>query len=384
MITLTVFAGSIARCAQPGNANCLMCHSAAGIVRTGSGGASVRVDPARLSQSAHSRLKCVECHADVRDLPQMHAASLARVDCARCHAGDVAHLDAVHTGIKAGSDRPVCTDCHGSHDIKPIGDPHSRVNRENSTGTCARCHEKEKTLRAYQMSVHGTIEKTGQLPAAVCADCHKVHRTPRLGSSVDCMQCHTRQASEYRASSHGSARAGGDVNAPACTDCHGGHAVLSVLDPDASVSKTSEPRTCAKCHEDRKLMARYDLPANSLKTYRHSYHGKANLHGDERAATCSDCHGAHKVLPSSDPASATSKANLDKTCAKCHPGVNMNVGKGKMHVEITRAESPLLFYVANGFKWLTIGTMVMLCGHIMLDLFSRGRRRLMNSLRRGR
>lgn len=62
----------------------------------------------------------------------------------------------------------------------------------------------------------------------------------------------------------------------------------------------------------------------------------------------------------------------------------MNVAKGATHVEITTEQSALLYYVANGFKWLTIGTMVMLCGHIGLDLFSRVRRRLVGSLRRGR
>lgn len=369
----------------PANLNCLMCHSAGSIgKRLGDRQLSLHVNPSNLWQSAHGKLKCVECHADLQDRPQMHAADIAQVQCARCHEHKISHPDAVHADIEQGKTPPACQDCHGSHDVKLAKDPLSKVSRENSIGTCAKCHAGVKSLRAYQSSVHGTIAKEGQLPAAVCADCHKVHQSPKLSRSVDCAQCHARQASEYRASAHGAARAAGDLNAPDCVVCHGGHDVRGISDPDSPVNPLNEPRTCGKCHDNKKLPAAHGLPSDRLKTYRESYHGKANLHGSLNAATCSSCHGAHKILPSSDPASATNNENLDKTCAKCHPGVNMNVGKGRIHVEITKSGSPLLYYVANGFKWLTIGTMVMLCGHIMLDLFSRGRRRLINSLRRGR
>gem|GEM_PF-177087 len=369
--------------ALPNNSNCLMCHSAGSLAKTADGKrVPLYVDPSYLHQSVHGKLRCVECHVDLSDRPQMHGTP-APVQCARCHQQEVPHPDAVHASIKAGSTPPVCRDCHGSHDIKAVKDPDSRVSRRNSIGTCARCHADVKSLEAYRFSVHGTVAREGALPAAVCADCHKVHQPPRLGSSVDCMQCHIRQGSEYRASAHGMARLSGNLNAPDCVECHGGHEAAKVSDPDSPVSAANEPRKCGRCHDNKKLMAGAGLPTDRLETYRHSYHGKANLHGSEDAATCADCHGAHRVLPSGDPASATNEANLDKTCAKCHPGVNMNVAKGAMHVRITKEQSALLFYVANGFKWLTIGTMVMLCGHIGLDIFSRVRRRLFDSLRRG-
>lgn len=381
---LAMLTGSAARSALPDNTNCLMCHSAPSATKTTAGKrVSVHVDSSNLRQSIHSKLKCVECHADLQDRPQMHGKP-APVQCARCHDRQDSHPDAVHAGIPRGKTAPACRDCHGSHDIKAAADPLSRVSRANSIGTCAKCHAGVKSLHDYRFSVHGIIDKAGRMPAAVCADCHRVHQPPTLGTSVDCMQCHVRQASEYRASSHGTARAAGDLNSPTCVDCHGGHEVLKAADPDSRVSTVNEPRQCGKCHNDKKLMDEYGLPADSLKTYRHSYHGKANLHGSPDAATCADCHNAHNVLPSDDPASATNPANLDETCAKCHPGVNMNVTKGAVHVSLTREQSALLYYVANGFKWLTIGTMVMLCGHIGLDLFSRVRRRLFDSLRRGR
>lgn len=374
---IALLAASAALCAPPDSANCLMCHSAGSIAGIRDGKPiSLHVDTSHLRGSVHRELGCVECHADLQDRPQMHAAEVAPVQCARCHEHKISNPDEVHASIGRGKTPPKCQDCHGAHGVKPVKDPRSKVSRDNSIGTCAKCHARVKSMRAYQASVHGTIKNKGAMPAAVCADCHRVHQPPQLGRAVDCIRCHDKQGAQYMAGSHGTARAGGDLNAPDCVDCHGGHGVLTRSDPHASMSAINEPRKCGECHDDKKLMESYRLPANSLKTYRHSYHGKANLHGSLESATCSDCHGAHKILPSSDSASATNGRNIDKTCAACHPGVNRNVAKGAVHVEITREQSALLYYVANGFKWLTIGTMVMLCGHIMLDLFSRVRRRL--------
>ena len=39
------------------------------------------------------------------------------------------------------------------------------------------------------------------------------------------------------------------------------------------------------------------------------------------AATCADCHGAHKVLPSSDPKSPTNRGQVAQTCGNCHEGL---------------------------------------------------------------
>ncbi len=38
------------------------------------------------------------------------------------------------------TNKPVCVDCHGAHDIRPSGDPTSSVMKENLLGTCQRCH----------------------------------------------------------------------------------------------------------------------------------------------------------------------------------------------------------------------------------------------------
>jgi hypothetical protein len=38
------------------------------------------------------------------------------------------------------TNKPVCVDCHGVHDILATDDPESKVIKENLLGTCQRCH----------------------------------------------------------------------------------------------------------------------------------------------------------------------------------------------------------------------------------------------------
>lgn len=180
---------------------------------------------------------------------------------------------------------------------------------------------------------------------------------------ADCLACHSDKTltksngkSVFVDESALNASVHGTLN---CTDCHKG------LD----INKTPHaakipPPACADCHPDQE------------KTFRHSYHGVANKLGDKKVATCASCHGSHNILPASDPQSSINPKNLPKTCGKCHPGVNANVTKGKIHVVISKQDQPALFYVSDGFKWLTICTMLALVGHIGLDLFSRFRRRV--------
>jgi hypothetical protein len=38
------------------------------------------------------------------------------------------------------TNKPVCIDCHGVHDMKQVDDPESAVMKENLLGTCQKCH----------------------------------------------------------------------------------------------------------------------------------------------------------------------------------------------------------------------------------------------------
>jgi cytochrome b subunit of formate dehydrogenase len=61
--------------------------------------------------------------------------------------------------------------------------------------------------------------------------------------------------------------------------------------------------------------------AQPFFSYQESVHGKAVAAGSEKAAVCTDCHGAHEILAAGDPKSSIFKFNVPLTCAKCHESV---------------------------------------------------------------
>jgi len=91
-----------------------------------------------------------------------------------------------------------------------------------------------------------------------------------------------------------------------CADCH---ADITSKHPDDEVP--AQPPSCVKCHE------------NEAKDYSASIHGVSHKMGASGAANCWDCHGAHDILPSRDPASPAFKLNLPGTCAKCHSNAGL-------------------------------------------------------------
>jgi predicted CXXCH cytochrome family protein len=118
-----------------------------------------------------------------------------------------------------------------------------------------------------------------------------------------------------------------------CSDCHGGDPKhgFDEQDPDLAMNPAKGykpppdrfdiPEFCAACHSDIEYMKKYNpaLPADQFQLYKTSIHGKQifNKH-DSKAAVCTDCHGAHGILPSSDSRSKVYHNNIPFTCSKCH------------------------------------------------------------------
>lgn len=94
-------------------------------------------------------------------------------------------------------------------------------------------------------------------------------------------------------------------NALDCVDCHED---LTSKHPDDE--KPAKPVHCAECHD-----------AESAQ-YAESIHGYSHRRGSA-AASCTDCHGKHDMLPATHPASPVFKLNLPNTCAKCHSNTNL-------------------------------------------------------------
>jgi predicted CXXCH cytochrome family protein len=133
-----------------------------------------------------------------------------------------------------------------------------------------------------------------------------------------CGDCHGEEARMYQGSFHGALSFTEDRDkAPLCADCHDAHNILS---PGTEEFRASQMEMCTRCH------------GGEEETFLDSYHGKAYVLGDESTAVCSDCHGGHRILPPSDPASSVSRENVVETCAECHPGANANFADFQVHV----------------------------------------------------
>ena len=111
----------------------------------------------------------------------------------------------------------------------------------------------------------------------------------RANIAQTCGNCHAKIKDDYMGGVHGKAVAGGNMNAPVCTDCHTAH---SILQPTEAAFRMQSTPICGSCHKDK------------LTTYRDTFHSQlGSLGGYVETARCWDCHGAHEILPTSDPRS---------------------------------------------------------------------------------
>jgi hypothetical protein len=106
-----------------------------------------------------------------------------------------------------------------------------------------------------------------------------------------------------------------------------------------------------------------------MKTYRDTFHGQATHLGFQAVATCADCHGNHRILPASDPASPIAKANLPKTCGKCHANATASFVQYDPHADKRdRDRNGVLFFASKGMQALLFGTFGFFGLHTMLWL----------------
>jgi formate dehydrogenase gamma subunit len=286
VITVFCLIGQLAARAGLSNRDCLDCHSDNTLAVTNAAGVakSLFIDPAILTASVHKTNACISCHSDLTIKHPDDNVPARAVDCGRCHGRESISYGASIHGLaaKAGhADAANCQDCHGSHAIVPPDAPDSPLAFAHLAATCGQCHDSE--------------------------------------------------ARDWSASIHGKAVAAGMHDAPTCTDCHSEHQTEAAT--NASSLEISRD-ICGRCHASERLNTKYNLPPDRVRTFFESYHGLATKYGTTVAANCGSCHGYHKILPSSDPASTINRAHLVETCGQCHPGAGEKFAFGKIHVDV--------------------------------------------------
>lgn len=214
----------------------------------------------------------------------------------------------------------------------------------------------EAPYQEYKKSVHGKalFEKGLVRYAAICTDCHGVHDIKGVGEPhlmakqpQTCGACHELVFSEYEASVHGREALAGNVDSPLCVDCHGEHGIVSPEDRDSPVFGKNIPDTCSACHARPEIMKKYGISEDKITTFIDSLHGIAVGFGSKAAANCSSCHGVHNILPASDPLSRVNPANLRSTCgqANCHPNMPEKIAQSKIHIGPEQKKPAALFYI---------------------------------------
>jgi cytochrome b subunit of formate dehydrogenase len=98
-----------------------------------------------------------------------------------------------------------------------------------------------------------------------------------------------------------------------------------------------------------------------------SLHGQLTNLGHGPAAKCSDCHGAHDILPVNNPQSRLFGERRIATCAQCHPGAGVNFASFDPHADHHDAQrSPTLHYIYLGMEILLYSVFGFFCLHTLL------------------
>jgi len=401
---------SVLKATSHGQLGCTDCHNG--------------IDPSKTPHAAKIQpVMCVNCHSDVRsqhkahkdlvpasgtpaqisasckDCHGSHMSKPLRTACVRCHSDVKAEFvgNAHGKALLAGVDgAPDCFTCH-KNGITPSTSGKSEAElKVAQEKVCLSCHvnnpkvAKRVTPDAhfvadFATSVHGKALAAGNGNAANCVDCHGSHSMSkaidpkasvnRTNIPATCGKCHGDIAQEYNQSIHGVAVAKGSDDAPVCTTCHGEHNILKPTDPRSPVApRNIAQQVCGTCHSSVKLSEKYGFSSDRFQTFSDSYHGLAIRGGSVRAANCASCHTAHDIKPSTDPTSSISKANVPKTCGKCHPGANKRFAMGKVHVAVTHKQQPVLWWIGLVYVLLIIGTIGGMFAHNFLDLLKKWRR----------
>jgi predicted CXXCH cytochrome family protein len=319
---------------------------------------------------------CLSCHGD----PEL-SMTFPNGETLSLYLDSTAFHQSVH------GTRLACTDCHQRNLVVPHEVPRVQTPRQLAQieyEVCKRCHFDNYTRTLDSMHFDALAE--GEKDAPLCTDCHGAHNVIRLTESrakvaQTCSTCHDDVADEYKASVHGTELLEKDnPDVPVCITCHGVHNIASAK---TASFRQSSVDLCAGCHADKQLMGKYDISPDVFKTYLDDFHGKTVGFYQEEAsevwpdvAVCTDCHGVHDIKQVDDPDSPVIKANLVTTCRQCHEDATDNFSSAWLsHYEPSIDKAPLVYLVKQYYKYLIPAMVVGLLLNIALDLWRLARNR---------
>jgi predicted CXXCH cytochrome family protein len=331
VLWLLFFAGSASAQTQPDTA-CKLCHvgnedelvlPSGEVIELG-----VELDP--LMNSVHgvhaeSPVYCDDCHASrgayryphepnpSKDLAEF-AADVSE-NCESCHTTIESHNPG-HLLADDDADVPVCSDCHGGHDVAPV-----EAMASDPIAMCQSCHasyEDPRVQSAHEEIVANLGEDqdcqtchsdVAQSEDARCQTCHSLLSSQLTLSSGETVDLHVNPATIME-SVHGDREIQGvEYDALQCTDCHKQQAFTGFphlrIDAETRRDFTLDMESvCQSCHQE------------IFQAQRDSVHEAAHQEGQLLAATCFDCHGNHAIQEPDVP-----REHVSQTCGQCHGAI---------------------------------------------------------------
>lgn len=150
-----------------------------------------------------------------------------------------------------------------------------------------------RPLLGLGVLMYGLQERAcaAEIKNSACLDCHAdntLYKTNAAGKAISLFVDEAKLAASVHKTN-------------SCVSCH---ADITLKHPDDNVPVKAP--ACARCHEKQS------------ETYGASVHGLALAEGNLAAATCSDCHDGHTILPPTSAQSPLNWSRLAETCGKCH------------------------------------------------------------------
>lgn len=347
---------------------CMSCHANKNMFKiVGDKKVSLYVDQGKHLRSVHGTSSCIKCHNNVSLSRAPVCLNSGKVDCSICHAEQVADYQKSQHGMDHARGKaiaPYCTDCHGTHAILSKKDLTSTTFSRNIPNLCGTCHREGKKaalaykgkdhwiVELYSMSIHGKgLLGSGLTVIAMCTSCHTSHGELPASNPMStvnpnniaatCAKCHLGIFEQFKKSIHSPLMTKTDKKLPVCSDCHLSHTINRV---DIDDFRQNILFRCGRCHKE------------VTASYFNTFHGKVSKLGSVKTARCYDCHGAHNVLPPSNPDSTLSRKNVVSTCKSCHPNSNRKfVGYLTHATHHDKNKYPFLYYTFWFMTLLLVG-----------------------------
>jgi len=217
--------------------NCWDCHGTHKILN--------KLDPNSSTFALNIPKLCAKCHAEGKQ-----AAVRIQHSITTNYATSIHGKGLNESGLTVTA---TCADCHTPHKGLPKENPLSSINPKNIAKTCGKCHFGVE--EQFDKSIHSPFMNKTDKKLPGCNDCHTAHTISRIDDNSfrysilsTCGKCHSDVTETYFDTYHGKVSRLGSARSAKCGDCHGSHNILSVIDPNSTISRTNIVNTCRKCH----------------------------------------------------------------------------------------------------------------------------------------